>query len=235
MGFIVYIVPGVVVNDLSQMGDASPAPPPFPPELLRGIIRVGRNLSARGLMPGSQGNISVRDPAAGRMAITPHDLPYDEMTVEDLVVLRIDTGAVVSGAHEPSFELASHLTVMRERTDVNAVIHSEPTFVNALAAVGRELVAVTTTGLKSAGGTVPVMPFSYRRDAEFAHEMLQAMTGRHAVVWANHGLLVLGSSLHEASERTFGVEENAHVLAVASLLGAPKTLEFVADVGMVVA
>jgi L-ribulose-5-phosphate 4-epimerase len=232
---IVYIMPTIEVNEARSKTEGNRPLPPFSPELLDGIIRVGRNLSNRGLMPGSQGNISVRDPATGLMAITPHDFPYDVMTTDDLSILRVDTGAVVGGSRDPSFELDSHLTVMRERDDVNAVIHSEPTFVNALAATGREIVAVTTTGLKSAGGTVPVMPFSYRRDVAFARSMLEAMSGRHAVVWANHGLLVIGSSLHEASERTFGVEENARVLAVASLLGDPKTLEFVADVGMVVA
>lgn len=224
-----------MVKEATQTPAQGDPPPDFPLDLRRAIIRVGQNLSARGLMPGSQGNISVRDPATGLMAITPHDLPYDEMVIDDLVILRVATGEVVAGRRKPSFELDSHITVLRERADVHSVIHTEPTYVNALGIVGRDIVAVTTTGLKSAGGTVPVMPFSYRRDAEFARQMLELMGDRHAVVWANHGLLVIGSSLHEATERTYGVEENAHVLAAALLLGTPKTLEFVADVGMVVA
>jgi L-ribulose-5-phosphate 4-epimerase len=205
------------------------------PDLLNAVIRLGRNLSIRGLMPGSQGNISVRDPATQRMVITPHDLPYDDMAIDDLVVLDVASGDVVAGSRTPSFELDSHVTVFRQRGDVNAVVHTEPTFVNVLGALGREIPAVTATGLKSAGGTIPVMPFAYSRDVDFARDMLRIMADRHAVVWGNHGLVVVGSSLHEASERTFGVEENARVLVIASLMGEPHTLEFVTDVGMVVA
>jgi ribulose-5-phosphate 4-epimerase/fuculose-1-phosphate aldolase len=65
--------------------------------------------------------------------------------------------------------------------------------------------------------------------------MLDVMKERHAVVWNNHGLVVIGTDLNEAIERTCGVEENAKVLYFASLLGTPATLEFVENIGMVIA
>ncbi len=216
-------------------GDGSKPSAIIEPGQLSAVIRLGRNLSARGLMPGSQGNVSVRDPATQQMVITPHDLPYEDMDVDDLVVLDVESGTIVAGARTPSFELDSHITIYRERSDVHAVVHTEPTFVNVMGVLGREIPAVTATGLKSAGGAITVMPFAYRRDVDFAREMLRAMSDRHAAVWGNHGLLVIGSTLHQAAERTYGIEENARVLVIASLVGEPRTLQFVTDVGMVVA
>lgn len=207
----------------------------FDPDELHSIVAVGQALSSRGLMPGSQGNISVRDPGRGLVAITPHDMAYDEMTIDDLVVLDATTGTTIAGVRKPSYELPTHMTVYRERADVQCVIHTEPTFVNVFGVLRREITPVITTGLKSAGGSVPLTEFSYHRDEEFALKMLEIMDGRHAVVWNNHGLLVIGASLHEATERSYGVEENAKVLYMASLLGTPASLEFVKDVGMVVA
>jgi L-ribulose-5-phosphate 4-epimerase len=176
------------------------------------------------MMPGSQGNLSVRDPVRGVIAITPHDQPYATMEVEDLVILDANGSSVAGGAH-PSSDLPTHVTVYRERPDVHAVIHTEPPFVNALAAVGQEILPITTTGLKSAGGSVPVMAFAPIRDVEFAQEMLTLLHGRHAVVWKNHGLLTVGSSLHQALERAYGVEANAEVLFHALQLGHPDVLD----------
>jgi L-ribulose-5-phosphate 4-epimerase len=207
----------------------------FSQAALESMIRCGRMLSWRGLMPGSQGNISVRDSGSGLVAITPHALAYDDMAVDDLVILELASGERVAGHREHSFEVPTHLTVYRERPDVNAVIHTEPSFVNVFGALGREIPAITATGLKSAGGTVPLTPFAYQRDEEFARRMLEVMNDRYAVVWNNHGLVVIGRHLDEAIERTCGVEENAKVLFFASLLGTPATLEFVENVGMVVA
>ena len=112
---------------------------------------------------------------------------------------------------------------------MNAVLHTEPTFVAALQVVGREIVPVTLTGLRATGGTVPWMPFSENFDAAVGRQVVQVMNGRDVVVWENRGLLVVGSSLCDALERTLVVEESARVLAIASQLGTPKTLQFPAD------
>jgi L-fuculose-phosphate aldolase len=202
---------------------------------LEAIVRSGRALAAKQLMPGSQGNISIRNAESGLVAITPHALAYDLMSIDDLVVLGVWTGERVAGHRDVSFELPTHLTVYRERVDVHAVIHTEPSFVNVFGALGQEIPPVIATGLKSAGGSVPLTPFTYRRDEEFAREMLAVMGTRHAVIWSNHGLVVVGRDLDEALERTYGVEENAKVFFLASLLGKPATLQFIEDLGMIVA
>jgi L-ribulose-5-phosphate 4-epimerase len=201
------------------------------PELCTAVLRAGTILSRANLMPGNQGNLSVRDPQTGKVAITPHDYPYDKMTTEDLVVVDVD-GNRLAGRHEPSFDVRVHCTVYRERPDVGAVIHTEPAYVNAFGAVGLDIEAVTTTGLKSANGTVPVMPFRFVRDEDFARAMLELMADRHAVVWGSHGLLLVGSTIQQALDRTLGVEFNARVSLIARSLGTPRSLAYL-DAAMI--
>jgi ribulose-5-phosphate 4-epimerase/fuculose-1-phosphate aldolase len=197
------------------------------------IISAAREASRAGLMPASQGNISARDPGSGHIIITPHDQPYDDMLPEDLVVVDQEARRI-SGDHEPSFDVEVHCTVYRERQDVHSVIHTEPVYTNAFGATGQDIAPVTTTGLKSANGVVPVMPYRAPRDRDFALAMLAVMGARHAVVWANHGLLVVGGSVRQALDRTLGVEFNAHVLHAANSVGTPLVLAY-RDASMVVA
>lgn len=198
------------------------------------LVSAAQELCASGLMPGAQGNLSVRDESSGYIAITPHDVPYRQMAPEDIVVVDI-SGTERLGKWEPSYELDTHLAIYQHRSDVQAVIHTEPPYATAFACLSREIPPVTTTGLKSAGGAVPLTEFSYRRDRSFAERMLETMGDRHAVLWANHGILVIGTSLHQAMERTYGVEFNAQVFHLGLQIGTPQTLSFVKDVGMVVA
>jgi ribulose-5-phosphate 4-epimerase/fuculose-1-phosphate aldolase len=184
-------------------------------------------------MPGNQGNLSVRDSATGNVAITPHDQAYDLMTTADLVVVDVD-GRVLAGRHEPSYDVRVHCTVYRERPNVSAVIHTEPPYVNAFGAVGLDIEAVTTTGLKSANGAVPVMPFRFVRDQDFALQMLDLMGDRYAVIWGSHGLLLVGATIEQALDRTLGVEFNARVSAIARSLGSPNLLSY-RDSSMVLA
>jgi len=186
------------------------------------------------LAPATQGNLSARDPATGLVVITPHDRWYDNLEPHDLLVLATD-GTVVAGPHEPSFDHRVHCAVYRERPDVMSVIHTEPPYVNAFGAVGLEIPPVTTTGLKSCGGSVPIMAFEWVRQDAFAMRMLEVMGERFAVVWRNHGLLVVGNSVHQALARSIGVEFNAKVAYLAAAIGTAQRLVYAADGGQMVA
>ena len=56
------------------------------------VITFAKEAATRGLVPNTQGNVSVRDPQSGLIAITPHDLPYEGITPDDLVIALISGG-----------------------------------------------------------------------------------------------------------------------------------------------
>lgn len=163
-------------------------------QILEDILRLAKQAPIDGLVSMAQGNISGRDPQTGYIAITPHDIPYDEMKISDLVILD-KHGNKVAGDLPTSFETPVHCAVYRARPGVMAIVHTEPTYVNAFGAVHREIQPVTTTLFKAAGGTIPVMPYKRSGSDEFAQEMLKVMGKRNAIIWANHGLLVVGPRL----------------------------------------
>ncbi len=66
---------------------------------------------ADGLVEGTSGNISGRL-ADGTICVSPSSVPYDTMTLDDLVTVSLD-GTVVSGARSPTTEKDLHLGTLR--------------------------------------------------------------------------------------------------------------------------
>ena len=60
-----------------------------------------------GLIHGTSGNIAVRDPASGNIAITPSGIAYATMTEEDIAIVNPD-GKWLEGKFKPSSETPMH-------------------------------------------------------------------------------------------------------------------------------
>ena len=195
------------------------------PQVRDEILYYCRESVRAGLNFNTQGNISVRlgDDA---VVITPSGVRYDLMTPDDLVVVDLD-GAVLDGSLLPSTELPVHLAHYRRRPEVRAIVHTESTFVNVLGVLGRTVDPVLLNMVLYAKGPVPAMPFEFSTHAEFGRRSAELMGDDvNAVVWANHGLLAVGTSLELAFKVAVAVEENAEVLHHASLAGVPNVLVY---------
>lgn len=189
----------------------------------REAVRAGLNFN-------TQGNISVRLPGVldgdDAIVITPSDVRYDAMRSQDMVVVAMD-GTVLDGDLVPSTELPVHLAHYRHRADVQAIVHTESTFVNVLGALGRTIDPVLLNMVLYAKGPVPVMPFEFSTNADFGRRSAELMGDDvNAVVWANHGLLAVGRSLAFAFKVAVAVEENAEVLFQAERAGTPHVLVY---------
>jgi len=187
------------------------------------LVDHAQRLAALALAPNTQGNLSVRDAPSGLIVITPHDLPYETMTVDDVVVVDA-WGTVVEGHRETSHETPVHCTVYRECPDIQAVIHSEPIYVNVFGVLGRPIEPVVITLLLSFGGPVPVMPFMPSGSVDFGMRMLATMGECPGVIWGQHGCLTVGRNLDEALRRTVVLEGGAKVAYLAQQLGTPSVL-----------
>ena len=184
------------------------------------VIVYARRAAEHGLVPNTQGNVSARDPSTGLIAITPHDLPYGALSADDVVIVD-ESGRKIAGTHDPSFETPVHCAVYRARPDVMAMVHTEPTYVNCLGAVGKPIEPVVVSLLVNLGGAIPVMPFMPSGTEAFGRTMLEIMGDGAGVIWANHGLLTVGRSVDEAFRRTVIVEHAAQIYHLALLHGQP--------------
>ncbi|MCJ7710618.1 MAG: class II aldolase/adducin family protein, partial [Chloroflexi bacterium] len=98
--------------------------------LRESLVELHAELPANNLVAWTGGNVSVRDPETGLVAIKPSGVRYEDLTAEAMVVVDPD-GSVVEGSHSPSSDTASHLYIYRHRPDVNGVVHTHSRYATA--------------------------------------------------------------------------------------------------------
>ena len=188
-------------------------------ELVAGAAQV----AGIGLVPLTQGNLSLRDPQSGHVLMTPHDYPYDQLTTADVLVLDL-AGDVIEGQREPSHEAQVHLAVYERRADAAAIVHAEPIYTNLFGVLHKAIAPLHVGTLIDVRGEVPVMPFAPSGSRQFGYDMLEVMGDRNAVVWANHGMLAIGNSLAKAIHCTVMVEISAQLYHMALQHGEPHQI-----------
>ena len=170
------------------------------------IADIARSLYARGWMPGTAGNISVR---TGQTAvITGSGLSKGELTGADMVTVAVADSQPVSGSRRPSAETAIHTAIYRA-TDADAVVH-----VHAPHATGQTVGASTTltfTGyelIKGLGtsGTISIPVFTNHVDVAGIGEDIEQHLKQHpeappVLFIAGHGITAWGADLAQARDR----------------------------------
>jgi L-fuculose-phosphate aldolase len=198
--------------------------------LRQSIIAALRGLNAQGLNQGTSGNISMRH--GDRMLITPSAVPYEAMEPEMLASLPI-AGTVDdwTGPLKPSTEVYFHLAIMKDRPEVNAILHIHPTYGTALAMARRSIPAAHY--MVAIFGGIDVRCSSYARygSPELAAAAVEALRDRKACLLANHGVIALGSNLEQALWHGIELEALARMYAITLSIGGPVILsaEQIAD------
>ncbi|NEY90651.1 3-oxo-tetronate 4-phosphate decarboxylase [Tabrizicola oligotrophica] len=174
------------------------------------ICRVGASLFDRGLTAGASGNISVRL-ADGGWLMTPTNVSMGALDPARLS--RFDaTGRLVSG-DAPTKEAFLHFSMYGERKDAAAVVHlhsSHATAVSILRDVDpQDVLPALTAYYVMRVGRLPLVPYFAPGDPDLAHAVRALASRHHAVLLANHGPVVAGTSLANAQFATEELEETA--------------------------
>ncbi|MCC6147904.1 MAG: class II aldolase/adducin family protein [Anaerolineaceae bacterium] len=193
------------------------------PELRLEVAETARNMFRWGLVRGTSGNISARDPGSGHVALTPSGMDYEKVHPEDVVVLSID-GEVIEGNRRPSVEKPLHLAFYRARPDVLAVVHTHAPYATALSMVYPEIPTAMPEIIFALGGSVPVAPYTTPGTEKLGLGALEAIGDRKGVILQNHGTVTIGESLDRALHRAVALEDAAYIYSLALQLGKPFVL-----------
>lgn len=189
---------------------------------LRGeIVAVGRRLYERGLVGGSEGNVSARLPG-GRILATPSGVPKGFLVPESLVVTDLSGRSL--GGGRASSELRMHLKIYALREDVTAVVHAHPPTATGFAIAGRPLDECVVPEVIATLGLVPIVPYGTPSTDELPERMAPWIAGHDALLLANHGAVTYASTLARAIDAMESIEQAARSLLVAHLLGRVNRL-----------
>lgn len=173
------------------------------------ICRLGKSIFDRGLTHGSTGNISSRTEDGWLLTPTGSNLGR----LDPARLSKLDwQGKLVSG-DPPSKESFLHLAMYQERPSNGAVVHLHSTHsvaVSVLAEVDpRDVLPPLTAYYVMRIGSLPLVPYYAPGDMKLAEAVRGLASKHHALLLANHGPVVGGSSLAAAADAVEELEATA--------------------------
>ncbi len=186
----------------------------------RSIVEACREMNALGINQGTSGNISVRWREG--LLITPSGMPYERMSTEDIVPMRLD--GACEHRLKPSSEWRFHCDIMTARADVGAIVHTHPIYATAFAICRKDIPAVHYMIAAAGGPTIRCGGYASYGTAELSAITLAALEGRNACLLANHGMIATGPDLAKAMWLALEVETLCKQYAAALQIGTPHVL-----------
>jgi ribulose-5-phosphate 4-epimerase/fuculose-1-phosphate aldolase len=175
------------------------------------VVRIARSMFERGLTHGSTGNISMRIDDGWLM--TPTGSSFGDLDPSRLSKLDA-AGRHVSG-DAPTKEAFLHRAMYEEQARFSAVVHLHSLHsvaVSVLADVdANDVLPPLTAYYVMRIGRLPLVPYFAPGDAALA-EAVRGYAGRHhALLLANHGPVVAGTSLAAAADAIEELEATARL------------------------
>lgn len=184
------------------------------------LIEACRSMNRLGINKGTAGNISVRH--GDGFLISPTGIAYDKLSPEHVVAMGWD--ATFAGDVLPSSEWRFHRDILRERPDLNAVVHTHSTHATAVSILGRDIPAIHYSIAAAGGATIRCAPYELFGTQALADRVVEALKGRRACLMAHHGVIAGHVSIARALALAVTVEELAQQLLLCLPMGEPPAL-----------
>jgi len=182
------------------------------------IVEAAQELTQKGFLMATGGNLSLRISGQNAFAITPSNYDYMKMTPDDVCILDFDLNPL-EGHLKPSVESAMHGAIYQVRGDVNAIVHTHQVYASALTLIKAPIPALFDEQARFLGRGVDIIPY-----APSGTGMLKNTIAKHvknhnnAFMMQNHGALVFGHDMERAIHNVEILEKCAlaHLLAICS-------------------
>ena len=111
-------------------------------------------------------------------------------------------------------ESGFHLGVLRERPDVNVVLHFQSPYATSVSCMKKkpENFNVTAEVPCHVGREIPVIPYLRPGSPELAKAVVEAMKEHNSILLTNHGQVVCGKDFDQAFERAMFFEMACRII-----------------------
>lgn len=193
------------------------------------VFQANLSLPRHGLVTFTWGNVSGIDRVLGLVVIKPSGVSYEEMKVEDMVVVELETGKTVKGSLKPSSDTATHIELYKAFTNIGGIVHTHSRWATTFAQAGRGIITLGTTHADHFYGEIPCTRKMTNAEIEGEYEketglvIKETFQGKDpdaipAVLVHSHGPFTWGINPKDAVHNTVVLEEiafmNFHTLMV---------------------
>jgi L-ribulose-5-phosphate 4-epimerase len=188
-------------------------------DLKRAVLKANLELPKRGLVTFTWGNVSGIDRKNNLIVIKPSGVEYDELKLEDLVVVDLE-GNQIEGKLKPSSDTPTHLVIYRNFKDVGGVVHTHSRWATSWSQSGRGIPALGTTHADYFYGEIPctrkmtLEEISEDYEVQTGNVIVETFAGINpiyvpGVLINNHGPFTFGKDAGEAVHNAVVLEEVA--------------------------
>ncbi|MBQ8357540.1 MAG: class II aldolase/adducin family protein [Clostridia bacterium] len=181
------------------------------------IVATMNRLYYHGMTTVSGGNLSIMD-NEGNMWISPSGVDKGGLVRED--IMKITPDGKIIGRNRPSVEYPFHLSILRKRPDLKAVLHAHPTPLVAfsLMRIIPDLTLMPDTSALC--GKITMAKYAVPGSQELG-DIISAefAKGYNTVMLENHGVVIGAPSMEEAFRMFEALDFTARVQIAAATMG----------------
>jgi len=193
-----------------------------PEQAKRDLLAVCRRLYERGLVAGTDGNVSLRI-SKDLLLATPTGMSKGALAAGDLVLCDLE-GRPQGGTRRLTTEIKIHTAVYAAREDVCAVVHAHPPYATAFAVAGLTPSENMMPEAYLAVGKVALAPYGTPSTDELADSLRPFVRDYDAILLSNHGAVATGRDVVSAYHRMEALEQLCRISAIARQLGGARAL-----------
>jgi L-ribulose-5-phosphate 4-epimerase len=123
-------------------------------DLKQQVLEANQALPKYKLVTFTWGNVSGFNQEKQLVVIKPSGVPYEELTIENLVVVDLE-GNVVEGTLKPSSDTPTHIVLYRHFPNIRGVVHTHSPWATSWAQAGQGIPCLGTTQGDYFYGKVP--------------------------------------------------------------------------------
>jgi len=123
-------------------------------ELKQRVLEANLALPKHNLVTFTWGNVSGINREENLIVIKPSGVPYDDLKIEDMVVVDFD-GNIVEGKLKPSSDTPTHIILYKMFPDIGGVVHTHAPYSTSWAQAGRGIPPLGTTHADYFYGSIP--------------------------------------------------------------------------------
>jgi L-fuculose-phosphate aldolase len=181
------------------------------------ICEVGRRVYNKGFAAANDGNISYRI-GENEVLCSPTMICKGFMTPDDICMVDLE-GNQLAGKRKRTSEVLLHLTIMKQRPDVRAVVHCHPPHATAFAVAREAIPQCVLPEIEVFMGEVPLAPYETPGGQKFADTVTPFLKATNTIILTNHGTVSFGQNLEEAYWKTEILDAYCRILILSKQLG----------------
>jgi L-ribulose-5-phosphate 4-epimerase len=198
------------------------------------VFKANLDLVKHGLVIFTWGNVSAIDRKKGLVVIKPSGVAYEDMRVEDMVVLDLN-GKKLDGKLKPSSDTSTHLELYKAFPEIGGVVHTHSTFATAWSQAGMSIPNIGTTHADYFSREIPCTRDMDEEEVMGEYEKQTGLVIVEAfkdinpvqvpgVLVKNHGPFAWGKSADDAVHNAVVMEQVAKMAYIAFSINPELTM-----------